>query len=238
MPLRVLGLRTLVTANLVRGFLVTGAYSTFFLGSLYFEHVRGMSPIQIGLAFLAMSVALAAMSSGLSARLVTRFGPKSTLVAGIAGPVLGLLLFSQAGESTPYFPMIFAAFALLGFGFGAANPPLMMIAMEDVPTRDAGLASGTIQVSIQLSAAVGLAALGTIATDRTNALESAGESVTSALNGGYHLAFLIAAGAAAVGILIAILALRSPTPEQVETEIEEGAPVGVEAEAAELRQAA
>jgi hypothetical protein len=92
-------------------------------------------------------------------------------------------------------------------------------------------------VSIQLSAAVGLAALGTIATDRTNALESAGESVNSALSGGYHLAFLIAAGAAAVGILIAMVALRPPTPDQVEAEIEDGSPVGIEAEA-ELRQAA
>jgi MFS family permease len=238
MPLRVLGLRSLVTANLVRGFLVTGAYSTFFLGSLYFQHVRGWSPIEIGVAFLAMSVALATMSAGLAARLVERFGPKRTLVAGIAGPVLGLLLFSQAGESTPYFPTIFAAFAMLGFGFGAANPPLMMIAMEDVPQKDAGLASGTIQVSIQLSAAIGLAALGTIATDRTNALRAAGESASSALSGGYHLAFLIAAGAAAVGILIALFALRSPTAEQVEAEIEEGAPVGIEGEAAELRQAA
>jgi MFS family permease len=238
MPLRVLGLRSLMTANLIRGFLVTGAYSTFFLGALYFEHVRGMSPVQIGLAFLAMSVALAIMSAGLAARLVERFGAKRTLVVGIAGPVLGLLLFSQVGQSTPYFPGIFASFALLGFGFGAANPPLMMIAMEDVPSRDAGLASGTIQVSIQLSAAIGLAALGTIATDRTNSLESAGESVNSALSDGYHLAFLIAAGAAAVGILIALLALRSPTQSELEAEIEEGAPVGIEAEAAELRQAA
>jgi EmrB/QacA subfamily drug resistance transporter len=238
MPLRVLANRSLVTANLVRGFLVTGAYSTFFLGALYFEHVRGWSPIEIGLGFMAMSVALATMSSGLAARLVARFGPKPTLVAGIAGPVLGLLLFSQAGESTPYFPMIFAAFALLGFGFGAANPPLMMIAMENVPAKDAGLASGTIQVSIQLSAAVGLAALGTIATDRTNALAAAGQSTTDALSGGYHLAFLIAAGAAAVGIAIAALVLRAPAPAEVEAEIEEGAPVGIEAEATELRQAA
>ncbi len=238
MPLRVLGNRSLVTANLVRGFLVTGAYSTFFLGALYFQHVRGWSPIEIGLAFLAMSVALATMSAGLAARLVERFGPKPTLIAGIAGPVAGLLLFSQAGESTPYFPTIFAAFALLGLGFGAANPPLMMIAMEDVPSRDAGLGSGTIQVSIQLSAAIGLAALGTIATDRTNSLEAAGQSVNQALSGGYHLAFLIAAGAAAVGIAIAIFALRSPTPLEVEAEIDEGAPVGIEGEAAELRQAA
>ena len=233
MPLRILGLRSLVTANLVRGFLVTGAYSTFFLGALYFEHVRGMSPVQIGLAFLAMSVSLAAMSSGISARLVERFGAKRTLVVGIAGPVLGLLLFSQIGQSTPYFPTVFVSLALLGIGFGAANPPLMMIAMEDVPAKDAGLASGTIQVSIQLSAAIGLAALGTIATDRTNALRSAGESANQALSDGYHLAFLIAAGAAAVGILIAIFALRAPSAREIEDEIEEGAPVGIEAERAE-----
>ena len=233
MPLRVLGLRSLVTANLVRGFLVTGAYSTFFLGALYFEHVRGMSPVQIGLAFLAMSLSLAAMSSGLSARLVGRFGAKRTLVVGIAGPVLGLLLFSQIGSSTPYFPTIFVSLALLGLGFGAANPPLMMTAMEDVPDRDAGLASGTIQVSIQLSAAIGLAALGTVATDRTNSLRAAGESATQALSDGYHLAFLIAAGAAAVGILIAIFALRAPTAQEIEDEVDEGAPVGIEAQPAE-----
>ena len=86
--------------------------------------------------------------------------------------MIGLLLFSQVGESTPYFPLIFFGFMLLGLGFGAANPPLMMIAMDDVPADDAGLASGTIQVSIQLSAAVGLAALGTVATEHTHALRA------------------------------------------------------------------
>jgi MFS family permease len=153
------------------------------------------------------------MSSGISARLVERFGPKPTLVAGIAGPVLGLLLFSQLDQSAPYFPGTFFALAILGIGFGAANPPLMMIAMDDVPAKDAGLASGTIQVSIQLSAAIGLAALGTIATDRTHALASQGQSAIDALSGGYHLAFLIAAGAAAVGIAIAAVALRAPRPQ-------------------------
>jgi MFS family permease len=154
-------------------------------------------------------------------------------VVGIAGPVLGLLLFSQIGQSTPYFPTIFISLALLGIGFGAANPPLMMTAMEDVPAKDAGLASGTIQVSIQLSAAIGLAALGTVATDRTNALKTAGESATQALSDGYHLAFLIAAGAAAVGILIALFALEAPTAKEIENEIDEGAPVGIEAAGAE-----
>jgi MFS family permease len=100
----------------------------------------------------------------------------------------------------------------------------MMIAMDDVPAKDAGLASGTIQVSIQLSAAIGLAALGTIATDRTNSLRAAGEGATQALSSGYHLAFLIGAGAAAVGILIAALFLRAPRP-QLEA-VPDEAPVG------------
>jgi hypothetical protein len=107
-----------------------------------------------------------------------------------------------------------------------------MTAMDDVPARDAGLASGTIQVSIQLSAAIGLAALGTIATDRTNALAAHGQSAVDALSGGYHLAFLIAAGAAAVGIAIAILVLRSPRPELEAVEGErEPVEVAPEAEA-------
>src|SRR5262249_47450107 len=160
----------------------------------------------------AMSVALATMSAGLAARLVARFGPKPTLVAGIAGPVAGLLLFSPAGGSAPHLPLIFAAFAPLRLRLRAPHPPPVVIPLDDVPAKDAGLASGTIQVSIQLSAAIGLAALGTIATDRTNALAAQGQSAIDALSGGYHLAFLIAAGAAAVGIAIAIIALRSPRP--------------------------
>jgi MFS family permease len=147
--------------------------------------------------------------------------------------VAGLLIFSQAGESTPYFPVMFAALALLGLGFGAALPPLMMIAMEDVAAEDAGLASGTIQVSIQLSAAVGLAALGTVATDRTHSLAQAGQSATAALSGGYHLAFLIAAGAAALGIVVALALLPTPRGAEVEelTPAEEEA---LHADAAEL----
>ena len=105
--------------------------------------------------------------------------------------------------------------------------------MEDVPPKDAVLASGSIQVSIQLSAAIGLAALGTIATDRSNALRSAGDGVAQALSGGYHLAFLIGAGAAAVGLLLAIFALRMPSAQEIEDEAEEDLPVPIEAEPAE-----
>jgi len=227
MPLRVLGLRTLMTANLVRGVLVTGSFATFFLGALYFEHVRGLSPIQIGLLFMIMNIPLAIMSTGLTAKLIGRFGAKNTLVSGIALVVVGMLFFSQAGPSTPYFPLIVGAFILMGIGFGATLAPLMVIAMDEVPHRDAGLASGTIQVSLQLSAAAGIALLGTIATDRTRSLHASGQSTIDALSGGYHLAFGIGAGLAALGLAIALFLLPRPRAE-AERDVEEVPPIAAE----------
>jgi hypothetical protein len=62
MPMRILRLRGLVTASVVRGFLVTGMYSTFFLGSLYLEHVRHYSALQTGAAFLPWTITIAILS--------------------------------------------------------------------------------------------------------------------------------------------------------------------------------
>ena len=72
MPLRILRLRGLVNASLVRGFLVTGMYSTFFLGTLYLEQVRHYSALQTGAAFLPWTLTVAVLSQGITARLVAR----------------------------------------------------------------------------------------------------------------------------------------------------------------------
>ena len=82
--------------------------------------------------------------------------------------------------------------------------------MSDAPASDRGLASGIINVSVQLFGAIGLATLGTIATDRTKTLSSAGDSLSSALTGGYHLAYVVAAVCVAGGVLATFLLLRPP----------------------------
>jgi EmrB/QacA subfamily drug resistance transporter len=219
MPLRVLRLRTLMGSSLVRGLLVTGMFSAFFLGALYLERVLGYDAIDTGLAFMPLTLSIAVMSMGLSARAVNRFGSLRTLSAGLVGIVAGLLLLASAGVHASYFPGLFFAFLTLGLGAGASFLPLLTIGMADAPKRDAGLASGIINVSVQLFGAIGLAALGTIATDHTKALTASGHSLGSALTGGYHLAYVVAAICVAFGILAAFLVLRPPSgPVQQEVE--------------------
>jgi EmrB/QacA subfamily drug resistance transporter len=207
MPPHILRLRTLIGSSVVRGLAATGMFSTFFLGALYLEHVLGYGALQIGLAFLPMTLAVAVLSTGITARLVGRFGSKRTLLPGLVSTMLGLLVLATAGVHADYFPTLFLSFLLLGVGGGLSFMPLLHIAMADVPARDAGLASGLVNVSMWISAALGLAALGTIATDHTRALAEQGESAASAFTGGYHLAFVIGAGIVAVGVLVALFAL-------------------------------
>jgi len=218
MPLRILRLRTLMGSSLVRGLLVTGMYSSFFLGALYLERVLGYDAIDTGLAFMPLTIAIATMSMGLSARAVGRFGAVPTLAAGLSGIIVGLLLLAVQGVHASYFPGLFSAFLVLGFGAGASFLPLLTMGMADAPPKDAGLASGIINVSVQLFGAIGLATLGTVATDHTKALSAAGHSLPSALTGGYHLAYVVAAVCVGLGILAALLVLRPPAAQSQEVE--------------------
>ncbi len=220
MPLRILRLRMLMGSSLVRGLLITGMFSAFFLGALYLERVLGYDAIDTGLAFMPLTIAIATMSMGVSARLVDRFGQVPTLAGGLLGIVLGLSLLASEGVHASYFPGLFFAFLALGLGAGASFLPLLTMGMADAPAADAGLASGIINVSVQLFGAIGLAALGTIATDHTKALSASGHPLVSALTGGYHLAYVVAAICVGLGILAAFVLLRPPAGPVVQ-EIED-----------------
>ena len=211
-PPRILRLRGLVNASLVRGLLVTGMYSTFFLGALYLEHVRHYSALQTGAAFLPWTLTVAVLSQGITTRLVERYGSVRVLTSGMAIAAGGLLLFSTVGTDTAFFPTMFFACFAIGLGIGTAFMPLLTLAMADVPAADAGLGSGITNVSQQLSGALGLAVLSTVATNHTKGLLSAHHGVADSLVSGYHVAFLAGAAAIAVGIALAFVLLGSRAP--------------------------
>jgi hypothetical protein len=109
--------------------------------------------------------------------------------------------------------------------------PLLTIAMAEVPAAEAGLASGIANVTMQVTAAMGLAALSTIATDHAAALVAQGLPLAAALSGGYQLGFMLAAGCVAASLVVVLVVLRAPAAavEQLHTRSEYSA---AEAEAA------
>ncbi len=238
MPLRILHLHGLVASSVVRGLLVTGMYSTFFLGTLYLEHVRHFSALQTGLAFLPWTVTVGILSTGVTARLVERFGQMRVLVPGLVSVIVGLLLMRSAGASTSFFPTLFLANFAIGLGIGNAFMPLLQIAMADVPAQDAGLGSGIINVSQQVAGALGLAVLGTVATSHSKTLLAQHHTVVDSLIGGYHLAFGIAVVAVIAAVATAVTLLRTPVSEEIEERAEAVALVTEEPSMPFERQAA
>jgi EmrB/QacA subfamily drug resistance transporter len=220
MPLRVLRLRGLIGSSVVRGFLVTGMYSTFFLGTLYLEHILHYGALQTGLAFLPWTLTVGALALGVTARLVARFGPMRVLSAGMLIVMAGLGLLGTTGLHTAFFPTLFLAYFAIGLGIGMAFMPLLTIAMADVPPQDAGLGSGIVNVSQQVAGALGLAVLGTVATKHSLALEASHHSLAESLIGGYHLAFTIGVISVAVGLVTALAVLRTPRSQDTPPALE------------------
>src|ERR1019366_2489392 len=99
MPLGVMRSPGLLTSSLVRGLMVVGMYSTFFIGVLYFQHVLGFDPVVTGLAFLPQTLMVAVMSAGLTARIMRRLGPKVTALGGLAVLAVGLALLINSGPA-------------------------------------------------------------------------------------------------------------------------------------------
>ena len=202
-PLRLFRLRNLSTASGV-GVLWSGAmFAWFFMVALYLQLVLGYSPLQIGLAFLPGNLIMGALSIGLSAKLVMRYGIRKPLVTGLLLASAGLLLLVRAPVDGTFVSDILPSMVLLGLGAGIAFNPVLLAAMGDVDPAEAGLASGVVNTSFMMGGAVGLAVLASAAASRTTTLLDAGRSEVAALTGGYHVAFflgaLFAAAAAALG---------------------------------------
>jgi EmrB/QacA subfamily drug resistance transporter len=211
LPLRIFQSRKVSGANLIQALMVAGLFGFFFLGTLYLQRVLGYDALQIGLAFMPVAVAIGGLSVDLSARLTMRFGARTMLLTGLALVLGGLVLFVRLPVDGEYVVDLLPAMLLIGIGAGLSFPALMTIAMSEATPRDAGLASGLISTTAQVGGALGLAVLATLSAARTEGLLGAGESVASALTGGYQVAFGIGAGLTVVAILLAATVLRSET---------------------------
>jgi EmrB/QacA subfamily drug resistance transporter len=215
MPLRLFRSRNVAGSNVLQALLVAGMFGMFFLGALYLQRVLKYSPLEVGLAFLPTTIVMGSLSLGLSERLIMRFGPRNTLIPGVCLVVVALLLFARTPVDGNYLTDLLPPFLLIGVGVGTSFPAIMTLAMSGATPEDAGLASGLVNTSMQVGGSIGLAVLATLSTERTNSLLADGEGQLQALNSGYHLAYLIGAGLAAIAVAIAVFVLRAPSPQEM-----------------------
>jgi EmrB/QacA subfamily drug resistance transporter len=209
MPLRIYASRTLSAANLVVLLVGGASFGMWFFVSLYLQQVLGYSPIKAGLAFLPMTLCIV-VGSTLASRAVTRIGAKPLLVAGMTALTLGLLLFTGISVSGGYTSEILAPSLLVAIGIGLSFVPATISAVAGVAPEEAGLASGLVNTSRLVGGALGLAILAAVAAARTSSGLHHAVGVGAAhvaLTDGFQLAFVVAAGFALIGGLVAAFGL-------------------------------
>jgi EmrB/QacA subfamily drug resistance transporter len=213
MPLAVFRSRSLTGANLVIFFLAAAMFAMWFFLSLYMQNVLGYSPLKAGFAFLPQTIAIA-VGAQISSRLVTRIGARPLLIFAGLLSAAGMAWLSRITPAGGYFAHIFGPSALVTFGLGLAFTPVTFAATAGVPMEQAGLASGLINTTRQVGGSIGLAALATIAAERTIAFMAGGAGApgAAALTAGYARAFAVSVwfllGAAASATIIPAITPR------------------------------
>ncbi len=210
MPFSIFRLRTLRGANIVGLLIGMSLFSMFFFISLYLQNVLHYSPIKAGLSYLPLSIGII-LSAGGASQIVTRVGFKPPLVAGMLLIAGGLLWFSQVhSPGGSYAADVLGPSLLAAVGLGLAFVPVTIAAVSGTEPREAGLASGLINTSTQVGGALGLAILATVANSRTQGLLHAGTHNSAvALTKGFDRAFLVGAGFALAGAILAAVLISS-----------------------------
>jgi hypothetical protein len=140
---------------------------------------------------------------------VTRFGFKPILIAGLLLTAVALVWFAQVDVGGTYVGDILFPSLVAAVGLGFAFVSMMISAVSGVEARESGLASGLINTSQQIGGALGLAILASIANSRTDSMLAEGAAMPNALTDGFTLAFMVGAGFAVVGAILAATLISS-----------------------------
>ncbi len=158
LPLRLFRSLERSVAYGARMLFVGSAVGFFFFTTQYLQGVLDYTPLQAGLAFLPSSLCNFAAAM-LVPRLARRFGNSSVLMLALAISVAGTLMLSQLSIDTTYLGGVAIPMVLIGLGQGFALSPLTVAGVAGVEPRDAGAASGLVNVTHQIGGSLGLGIL-------------------------------------------------------------------------------
>jgi EmrB/QacA subfamily drug resistance transporter len=213
LPPELLRRHVALRADLVILFAAAGLLAMFFFQTLYLQRVLGFSPLHTGISFLPFSASMA-IASGAMGRLPQRVDPRLPIVVGCAIAAVGLWMMSTLTPTSAYGADVLPTFVLTGLGLGLAFVPVLGLGTGDAEERDGGLASGLMTTAQQIGGAIGIAALITVATDRTTDALRTGARPASALTDGFSVAFHVETAIIAAAGLLALALLRRTRPAE------------------------
>jgi EmrB/QacA subfamily drug resistance transporter len=136
-------------------------FGSVFLLTQYFQVVRGYSTLSAGLHTLPFAVG-AGIASPMAAKLVTRYGTKNVVSAGLLSMATGLLWASTADTSTEYWGTVVGAMLLMAAGLGLTTAPATEAIMGSLPKEKAGVGSAVNDTTRELGGTLGVAVVGSV----------------------------------------------------------------------------
>jgi MFS family permease len=197
--------RTLTGANVTAIFVAMSLFSMFYFITLYMQLVLGFDALKAGLSYIPLSISIIG-AAGVASVLTTRVGYKPVLIAGLLLVAAGLVWFSQISPDGTYVGDVVFPSVLAGLGLGFSFVPVTIASVAGTQPDEAGLASGLINTSQQVGGALGLGILVSIANSRSADVVG---SPPVQLTEGFQLAFLVGAGMAVFGALLAAVLIAT-----------------------------
>jgi len=206
-PFRIFRVTTVLGANVCAVFLGAVVFANFFLLTLYVQQVLHYSALKAGLTFLATAGTVIPFA-GLSQALVTKFGPRPVLAAGLTLITGAMLWYTQIPVHGSFVSDLLPGYLMMGVGMAFAFIPMSIAALAGVAPHEAGLASGLINTSQQVGGALGVAIASTVAFTHMKTLLSTGHDPASAQVSGFSLGFWVIGAFAAVAVVATLALVR------------------------------
>jgi len=189
----VLSRRPVASASAVLFFSGFSLYGAMLLLPLYYQEVRGVSPLMAGIMLVPQGVGTL-LSRSPAGRLTDKIGARPIAVVGFLIVALATLPFAFAGPHTSEWLL---AFWLLirGFGLGAVTIPVMAVAFLGLDKQQIAHSSVVTRIAQQIGGSFGTAVLAVI-------LSSAITARHGDLAAGFDIAFWWATGFSAVAVVL------------------------------------
>ncbi|MFF7241529.1 MFS transporter [Streptomyces collinus] len=206
MPLGLLRLRSVASANAAMFVSGSAMFCMWYFMTLYAQNVLGYSPLEAGLALVPSSLSVV-VGSKVAPRLMRSAGARTVATLGTLVAAAGFAWQSTMTAHGAYVTGIMIPGMLMMLGAGLAGTPLAALATSGAAPGEAGLVSGLINTSRTMGGSLGLAVMSTVAAAGTGSGHGPG-----ALTDGYALAFRTSAALLLGGALLMLVWLPRRSP--------------------------